>query len=98
MGSNKGLTLKDYNWINSKCRAIAKLERHGVQEKFLRNELYVLGVYAFRHFHNADMPEDILHPSLNYQLLASECEALVWVTTNPPSNDNHTYPRLCRGC
>lgn len=47
MASNKGLTLKDYNWINSKCRAIAKLERHGVQEKFLRNELYVLGVYAF---------------------------------------------------
>ena len=77
MASTKGLTLKDYNWINSKCRAIAKLERHGVQEKFLRNELYVLGVYAFRHFHNADMPEDILHPSLNYQVLVSEREAMV---------------------
>jgi uncharacterized membrane protein YdfJ with MMPL/SSD domain len=31
MASTKGLTLKDYNWINSKCRAIAKLERHGVR-------------------------------------------------------------------
>jgi hypothetical protein len=77
MASTQGLTLKDYNWINSKCRAIAKLERHGVQEKFLRNELYVLGVYAFRQFHHAGMPEDMLHPSLNFQLLSSEREALM---------------------
>ena len=65
MASAKGLSLKDFNWINSKCRSIAKMERHGVQETYLRNELYVLGVYAFRHFHNTDMPEDILHPLLN---------------------------------
>ena len=56
MSTTKGLTLKDYNWINSKCRAIAKMEHHGVKERFLRNELYVLGVFAFRHFHGAEMP------------------------------------------
>ena len=72
MASNKGLTLKDYNWINSKCRAIAKMEQHGVKERFLRNELYVLGVFAFRHFHGAEMPEDMLHPSLNYKPLSHE--------------------------
>ena len=44
----KGLTLKDQNWINSKCRGIAKLERHGVREDYLRRELYMLvrGEYA----------------------------------------------------
>ena len=46
MTSNKGLTLKDYNWINSKCRSIAKLEAHGIADKFIRNELYVLGVFC----------------------------------------------------
>jgi len=67
MALNKGLTLKDYNWINSKCRAIAKMERHGVNERYLRNELYVLGVFAFRRFHSNGMPEDLLNPSLNYK-------------------------------
>ena len=67
MASNKGLTLKDYNWVNRKCRAIAKMERYGVNERYLRNELYVLGVFAFRHFHSTGMPEDLLHPSLNYK-------------------------------
>ena len=65
MHSNKGLTLKDQNWINTKCRSIARLEGHGVKEKFLRNEIYMLGVYAFRQFHKAGMPEDFLHPALN---------------------------------
>ena len=68
----KGLTLKDQNWINSKCRSIAKLERHGVQERFLRQEVYMLGLYAFRQFHNAELPEDAMHPGLNYQLLIRE--------------------------
>ena len=67
MALKKGLTLKDYNWINRKCRAIAKMERHGVNERYLRNELYVLGVFTFRHFHSTGMPEDLLHPSLNYK-------------------------------
>ena len=68
----KGLTPKDHNWINSKCRSIAKLERHGVQERFLRQEVYMLGLYAFRRFHNAELPEDSMHPGLNYQLLTHE--------------------------
>ena len=42
------------------------MEQHGVKERYLRNELYVLGVFAFRHFHSAGMPQDLLHPSLNY--------------------------------
>ncbi len=68
----KGLTLKDQNWINSKCRSIAKLERHGVQERFLRQEVYMLGLYAFRQFHKAGLPEDAMHPGLNNQLLTHE--------------------------
>ena len=69
---SKGLTLKDQNWINSKCRSIAKLENHGVQEKFLRNEVYMLGLFAFRQFHKAGMPDDVMHPGLNYKLLTQE--------------------------
>ena len=65
MRNQKGLTLKDQNWINTKCRSIARLEGHGVKEKFIRNELYILGVFAFRQFHKAGMPEDFLHPALN---------------------------------
>ena len=69
---NKGLTLKDQKWINSKCRSIAKLENHCVQDKFLRNEVYMLGLFAFRQFHKAEMPEDCMHPGLNYKLLTHE--------------------------
>ena len=67
MASNQGLTPKDFNWIDSKCRAIATMEQHGFNERDLRNELYVLGVFAFRHFHSAGMPMNLLHPSLNDQ-------------------------------
>ena len=69
---NKGLTLKEQNWINTKCRGIAKLERHGVREDNLRRELYMLGLFAFRQFHKAGMPEDVMHPGLNYKLLTQE--------------------------
>ena len=69
---NKDLTLKDQSWINSKCRSIAKLERHGVQERFLRQEVYMLGLYAFSQFHKAGLPEDAMHPGLNYRLLTRE--------------------------
>ena len=76
MTSNKGLTLKDYNWINSKCRSIAKLEAHEVTDKFKRNERYLLGVFAFRQFHKAGIPAVILHPSLTYQPHSKELEAV----------------------
>ena len=69
---NKGLTLKDQSWINSKYRSIAKLENYGIQEKFLRNEVYMLGLFAFRQFHKAGMPDDVMHPGLNYKLLTQE--------------------------
>ena len=75
MASNQGLTPKDYNWINNKCRSIAAMEKHGFSERDLRNELYVLGVFAFRHFHNAGMPTDLLHPSLNDQTASLEMVA-----------------------
>ena len=74
MASNKGLTLKDYNWIKGKCRSIAKLEAHGVTDKFIRNELYILGVFAFRQFHKVGMPADILNPSLTSQPQSKELE------------------------
>ena len=75
MASNQGLTPKDYNWINSKCRSIATMEKHGFSERDLRNELYILGVFAFRHFHNAGMQMDLLHPSSNDQTKSLEMAA-----------------------
>ena len=51
------------------------MEKHGFSERDLRNELYVLGVFAFRHFHNAGMPMDLLHPSLNDQTNSLEMAA-----------------------
>ena len=65
MHTYNGLTPKDQSWINTKCRSIAKLERHGVKERFLRHELYMLGVYAFRQFHRAGLPKDPMHPGLS---------------------------------
>jgi len=49
MASTKGLTLKDFNWINSKCRSIAKMERHGVQETYLLKRENVYSLYYFLH-------------------------------------------------
>jgi len=67
----KGLTLKDQNFINSSCRSIAKCEKYGVQEKELRRQIYVLGLYAFRQYHKAGIPSDIRHPQLREPLLVS---------------------------
>ena len=63
--TEKGLSLKDYNYINSSCRSIAKCENHGVKEKELRRQIYMLGLYIFRKYHKADMPEDFRDPRLN---------------------------------
>ena len=67
MQSKKGLTLKDQNNINSYCRSIAKCERHGVKEKELIQQIYMLGLYTFRQYHHAGSPADIKHPGLNQQ-------------------------------
>ena len=58
MQQTKGLTLRDYNHINSTCRAIAKCERYGVKEKELRQQVYMLGLFTFRQFHKAGLPID----------------------------------------
>ena len=67
MQNNKGLTLKDQNYINSYCKSIAKCERHGVREKELIQQIYMLGLYTFRQYHHAGFPLDIKHPGLNQQ-------------------------------
>ena len=67
MQNNKGLTLKDQNYINSYCKSIAKCERHGVREKELIQQIYMLGLYTFRQYHHAGFPADIKHPGLNQQ-------------------------------
>ncbi len=69
--NNKGLTLKDQNFINSTCRSIAKCEKHGVKDRELRQQVYMLGLYAFRKYHKAGIPEDISHPGLMSKVLAS---------------------------
>ena len=58
MHQTKGLTLRDYNHINSTCRAIAKCEKYGVQDKELRQQVYMLGLFTFRQFHKAGLPID----------------------------------------
>jgi hypothetical protein len=62
--TQKGLTLKDQNFINSSCRSIAKCESHGVREKELRRQIYVLGLYTFRQYHKVGLPSDIRNPRL----------------------------------
>lgn len=51
------------------------MEKYGFSDRDLRNELYVLGVFAFRHFHNVGMPTDLLHPSLIDQTESQEMVA-----------------------
>ena len=67
----RGLTLKDQNFINSTCRSIAKCENYGVQDNELRQQIYMLGLYTFRQFHKAGKPIDFRHPGLKQRLLVS---------------------------
>ena len=67
--TKKGLTLKDFNFINSSCRSIAKCENHGVKKEELRRQIYMLGLYTFRKYHEAAVPEDISDPRLSADLL-----------------------------
>tara|TARA_R100000458_G_C8072942_1_gene110931 strand:+ start:91 stop:390 length:300 start_codon:yes stop_codon:yes gene_type:complete len=67
MQSNHGLTVKDHNYINNYCKSIAKCEKHGVREKDLRQQIYMLGLYTFRQYHHAGLPADIKHPGLSQQ-------------------------------
>tara|TARA_R100000152_G_C6770781_1_gene197070 strand:+ start:1151 stop:1366 length:216 start_codon:yes stop_codon:yes gene_type:complete len=69
--NQKGLTLKDQNFINSSCRSIAKCDKHGVDENELRRQIYILGLYAFRQYHKAGLPTDIRHPSLSSRLMVA---------------------------
>ena len=69
--TQKGLTLKDQNFINSSCRSIAKCESHGVKEQELRRQIYILGLYTFRSFHKAGLPSDIRHPQLEDKVLVN---------------------------
>ena len=61
----KGFTQKDQSFIQSRCRSIAKLDECGVEDKQLRQQLYMLGVYAYRQFHKAGLPQDMWSPRLN---------------------------------
>ena len=65
MNQTKGLTLKDFNHINSTCRSIAKCDKYGIKSKELRQQIYFLGLYTFRQFHKAGLPLDYMEPSLN---------------------------------
>jgi len=71
MNNLKGLTLKDYYFINSQCRSIAKFDRHGVSDYELRIQIYMLGLYAFRKFHKAGLPKDFSRPSISRSISQS---------------------------
>ena len=64
MRNQTGLTLKDQNFINSTCRNIHKLEKYGVNDKELRQRVYMLGLFTFRQFHKAGTPSDFLSPRI----------------------------------
>ena len=64
MRQQKGFTLRDYTHINSTCRAIAKCEKFGVEVQDLRQQIYMLGLFTFRQFHKAGLPEDYRNPGL----------------------------------
>ena len=64
MQQSKGLTLRDYNHINSTCRAIAKCDKYGVEVQELRQQVYMLGLFTFRQFHKAGFPTNYKNPSL----------------------------------
>lgn len=67
MNFSTGLTNKDKGWIDAKCRSIATLERYGLAENQLRREIYLLGLFAFRQFHKAGPPMDLMNPGLNHE-------------------------------
>ena len=69
--NQKGLTLRDQNFIYSSCRSIAKCENHGVRDKELRQQIYMLGLYTFRQYHKAGKPSDYRYPGLRQTVLAS---------------------------
>ena len=71
MQSNNGLTVKDQRYIDNYCKSIAKCERHGVREKELRQQIYMLGLYTFRQYHKAGKPSDYRYPGLRQTVLAS---------------------------
>lgn len=83
MHSTKGLTLKDQNSINTYCRSIAKCERHGVKEKELIQQIYMLGLFTFRQYHHAGFPEDIKHPGLNHQSSNTPTNKYEHINQNP---------------
>ena len=64
MNFSTGLTNKDKGWIDTKSRSIATLERYGLADNRLRREIYLLGLFAFRQFHKAGPPKDLMHPGL----------------------------------
>ena len=65
MTQAKGLTLKDFNYINSTCKSIAKCEKYVVKTKDLRQQIYMLGLFTFRQFHKAGLPIDFSRPELS---------------------------------
>ena len=62
--NRKGLTLKDQHFIYSSCDSIALCERYGVANKDLIKQLYILGLFTFRQFHQVGLPADIWNPGL----------------------------------
>ena len=61
----QGFTQKDHAFISSRCRSIGRLDEFGVEDKQLRQQLYMLGVFAYRKFHKAGLPTDVWSPRLN---------------------------------
>ena len=65
MTQTKGLTLKDFNYINSTFKSIAKCEKYCVKTQDLRQQIYMLGLFTFRQFHKAGLPIDFSRPELS---------------------------------
>ena len=55
MTQAKGLTLKDFNYINSTCKSIAKCEKYGVKTKFIADTMLIsYSIDNGKYKHNLD--------------------------------------------
>ena len=61
----KGLTEKDIKYLTTLSEALSKLESNGYDQDKLKTQLYLMGVYFYRQYHHAGVPDDFQNPGLN---------------------------------
>lgn len=60
----KGLTSKDMYYLTTLCKALERLEENGYEEEKLKSQLYRMGVYFYRQYHRAGVPQSFASPGV----------------------------------